>query len=188
MTQLIKHYWVDRDNPSVFAVSPEQFTRPMFGVVGFYIEGLVAVHRLTDENGIEFFLSTCPDETIVNEVNPGLSILTQQQWDNEISSYDTRQEARRKNSVRKYRDQLLNETDWMVVRSIETGVPVSQEFNTWRQTLRDLPAVEPFPSEIPTAPNGVVIDESVYTLFAGELRGIHMINDTLPPLGAPDIV
>jgi hypothetical protein len=185
MAQLIKHYWVDRSNPNVFAVTPEQFAQPMFGVVGFQAEGLVGVHRLTDANGIEFFLSTVPDETVITEVDPGLSILTQQEWDAEIDAYDTRQEAKRQNSVRKYRNQLLNETDWMVIRSTETGVALSQEFVDWRQDLRDLPTVEPFPTEIPAAPAEVSVDESVYTAFVGELRGIHMVNDPLPPLDQP---
>lgn len=185
MTQLIKHYWVDRDLPGVFATSPAQFAQPMFGVIGFQAEGLVGVHKLTDENNIEFFLSTVPDETAIIEVNPGLSILTQQEWDAEIDTYDTRQEAKRRNSVRKYRDQLLNETDWIVVRSIETNVTLLQEFTDWRQDLRDLPTVEPFPTEIPAAPVGVTVDQSIYDAYIAELRGTHMVNDPLPPLEQP---
>jgi hypothetical protein len=184
MTQLIKHYWVDRNRTGVFAISPEQFAQPMFGVVGFQAEGLVGVHKLTDENGIEFFLSTVPDETVIDEV-PGLYILTQQEWDGEITAYDTRQEAKRQNSVRRYRNQLLTETDWIVTRSTETSVALSQEFTDWRQELRDLPTVEPFPTEIPAAPTGVTIDETVYDSYLAELRGTHMVNDPLPPLEQP---
>ena len=187
MTQLIKHYWVDRDRPGVFATTPEQFTQPMFGVVPFQADGLVGVHRLTDENGIEFFLSTVPDETVINEV-PGLYILTQQEWDAEIAAYDARQEAKRRNSVRKYRDQLLDQTDWMVIRSIETGVPpLTQDFINWRQALRDLPTVEPFPTELPAAPAGVTVDPAIYDAYIAELRSIPMINDPLPPLPGPGI-
>jgi hypothetical protein len=184
MTQLIKHYWVDRDRPGVFATSPAQFQQPMFGVTGFQAEGLVGVHKLTDENEIEFFLSTVPNETVITEVE-GLSILTQQEWDTEIDTYDTRQEAKRRNSVRKYRDQLLTETDWMVIRSTETGAALSQEFTDWRQELRDLPTVEPFPTEIPAAPVGVTVDQSIYDAYIAELRGTHMVNDPLPPLEQP---
>ena len=184
MTQLIKYYWVDRDRPGVFATSSAQFLQPMFGVVGFQAEGLVGVHKLTDENGIEYFLSTVPDETVIDEVE-GLSILTQQEWDTEIDTYDTRQEAKRRNSVRKYRDQLLNQTDWIVIRSIETEVVLSQEFTDWRQELRDLPTVEPFPTEIPAAPVGVTVDQSIYDAYIAELRGTHMVNDPLPPLEQP---
>jgi hypothetical protein len=184
MTQLIKHYWVDRDRPGVFATTPEQFLQPMFGVVGFQVEGLVGVHRLTDENRIEFFLSTVPDETVIDEV-PGLSILTQEEWDAEIEAYDTRQEAIRRNSVRKYRNALLDGTDWIVVRSIETNTPLVQAFVDWRQALRDLPETQPFPTEIPVAPEGVSVDTTVYETYTGEIRGIHMVNDPLPPLEEP---
>lgn len=179
MTQLIKHYWVDRDRTGVFATSPAQFAQPMFGVTGFQAEGLVGVHKLTDQNGIEFFLSTVPDETVIIEVE-GLSILTQQEWDTEIEAYDTRQEAKRRNSVRKYRDQLLTQTDWIVIRSIETEVALSQEFTDWRQDLRDLPTVEPFPTEIPVAPEGISVDQLIYDAYITELRGTHMVNDPLP--------
>jgi hypothetical protein len=184
MTQLIKHYWIDRDRPGVFATSPAQFQQPMFGVTVFQAEGLLGVHKLTDENGIEFFLSTVPDETVIDEV-PGLLILTQQEWDAEIEAYDTRQETKRRNSVRRYRNQLLTETDWMVIRSTETGVALSQDFTAWRQELRDLPTVQPFPTELPAAPVGVTVDESVYDAYLAELRGTHMVNDPLPSLEQP---
>jgi len=42
--------------------------------------------------------------------------------------------------LRKERNQLLSETDWMVTRSIETGVAMSNDWKTYRQALRDLPA------------------------------------------------
>ena len=42
--------------------------------------------------------------------------------------------------LREERDVLLSETDWMVTRSIETGVAMSNDWKTYRQALRDLPA------------------------------------------------
>ena len=42
--------------------------------------------------------------------------------------------------LREERDVLLSETDWMVARSIETGVAISDAWKTYRQILRDLPA------------------------------------------------
>ena len=42
--------------------------------------------------------------------------------------------------LRKERNQLLSKTDWMVTRSIETGVAMSNDWKTYRQALRDLPA------------------------------------------------
>ena len=42
--------------------------------------------------------------------------------------------------LREERDVLLSETDWMVTRSIETDVAMSNDWKTYRQALRDLPA------------------------------------------------
>ena len=42
--------------------------------------------------------------------------------------------------LREERNQLLSETDWIVTRSIETGVAISNDWKTYRQALRDLPA------------------------------------------------
>jgi len=179
MTQLIKHYLLDRDNPSVFATTPEQWAQPMFGVISFTAEGLEVVHTLFDENGIEFFLSTCPDETVIEE-KEGLDVLTQQQWNDEITSYDARQSTKRLNLVRKYRDQLLNQTDWIVIKAKETDTNLSTEFKDWRQSLRDLPESQTFPLELPAPPAGVSVDQSIYDAYIEDLRKVPMINDPLP--------
>ena len=42
--------------------------------------------------------------------------------------------------LREERNILLSKTDWMVTRSIETGVAMSNDWKTYRQALRDLPA------------------------------------------------
>ena len=42
--------------------------------------------------------------------------------------------------LREKRDELLAETDWVVTKSTETGVAVSDAWKTYRQALRDLPA------------------------------------------------
>jgi hypothetical protein len=179
MTQLVRHYLVDRDNPSVFATTPDHFTRPMFGTMGPNIEGLEIVHTLTDENGIQFFLSNCPDTTTIEEVE-GLSVLTQAEWDAEIAAYDARQEEKRWKFIRKYRDQLLAQTDWIVIKAQEQGTNLSTDFKTWRQDLRDLPTAATFPLTLPAAPEGVSVDQATYGAYVAELRGVHMINDPLP--------
>lgn len=184
MTQLVKHYLVDRDNPSVFATTPEQFTRPLFGTMGPNIEGLEIVHTLTDANGIQYFLSNCPDTTTINEIE-GLKVLTQSEWDAEIATYDARQEAKRWNFIRKYRDQLLTQTDWIVIKAKEQGTTLSTAFKNWRQELRDLPGAATFPLELPAAPAGVSVDQATYDAYIAELRSIPMINDPLPAPQAP---
>ena len=42
--------------------------------------------------------------------------------------------------LREERNILLSETDWMVIKSQETGVAMSDAWKTYRQALRDLPA------------------------------------------------
>jgi hypothetical protein len=181
MAQLLKHYWADRDNISQFLTTPEHYSRPMAGSIAPNIEGLEIVYRLSDVNGVQFCLSTCPDETVITETE-GLSVITQQQWDNEIASYDQRQEEKRWDIVRKYRNILLNQTDWIVVKSSETETPLSIEFKSWRQSLRDLPESEIFPTSFPTPPSEVNIDETLESSYVSELRSVTMINDPLPSL------
>jgi len=58
--------------------------------------------------------------------------------------------------VRKQRDAKLAETDWMVIKSAETGVALSTEWATYRQALRDITTHANFPylqdSDWPEAP------------------------------------
>ena len=58
-------------------------------------------------------------------------------------------------SVRIQRNLLLNQTDWVVTKASETGVAVSDEWKTYRQELRDLPATQTDVDNItyPTKPN-----------------------------------
>lgn len=175
---LLKHYWVDRSNITIFALSQSQYNTPLFGTVAPNIPGLEIVYRIFDENGIPFCLSTCPDEVEVTETE-GLTILTQEQWDEEIATYDAIQEVKRLDIVRTYRDRALTETDWIVIKAKETGTNISVDFKNWRQELRDLPQQEPFPITFPTLPEGIVVsftdDE-----YQGALRSIPMINDPVP--------
>ena len=40
--------------------------------------------------------------------------------------------------LRNLRNELLNESDWIVSKSLEAGVAVPEEWRTYRQELRDL--------------------------------------------------
>jgi len=62
---------------------------------------------------------------------------TETEVNNKISELDAAEPMR---LLREERDVLLFETDWMVTRSIETGVAISDAWKTYRQALRDLPA------------------------------------------------
>ena len=65
--------------------------------------------------------------------------------DEEIAQYNARQPSDAKilshkwESIRAQRDMLLNKTDWMVTKALETGVPVTDAWKNYRQALRDVP-------------------------------------------------
>ena len=86
----------------------------------------VATWNLTgsEYSGLEWLDSntTKPTETEIN---------------NKISELDSAEAMR---LLREERNQLLSETDWMVTKSIETGVAIPNDWKTYRQALRDLPA------------------------------------------------
>lgn len=56
--------------------------------------------------------------------------------------------------VRTERDRKLESTDWRVVRSVESGTPVPQEWADYRQALRNVPEQAGFPWNVtwPDAP------------------------------------
>ena len=56
--------------------------------------------------------------------------------------------------ARASRDALLANTDWVVIKSLETGQPVPPEWATYRQALRDITKQPGFPLEVvwPEAP------------------------------------
>ena len=54
----------------------------------------------------------------------------------------------------KKRDVLLASSDWVVARYVETGIPIPQEWKTYRQSLRDITTFDPLIEEVewPTKP------------------------------------
>ena len=56
--------------------------------------------------------------------------------------------------IREERDRKLAETDWVVVKATETGLPLSTEWTEYRQALRDVTSQEGFPHNVvwPTKP------------------------------------
>jgi hypothetical protein len=117
---------------------------------------------------------------VLEEVE-GLWILTQEEWDNEVSSYDARQTVKRYDIIKSITEELLSATDWVVVKATEQGTTLSTEFKTWRQSLRDLPDGEVFPSEIPAPPLELQNNHEVPKIYSrwSEVVAIPMINDPL---------
>lgn len=54
------------------------------------------------------------------------------------------------------RDRALQACDWRAIRAAETGVPMSAEWSSYRQALRDLPSQAGFPNiDLPNDPDYV---------------------------------
>ena len=239
MSQLIKHFLMDRD-------SGEWIRGDIRGYVFPKLKNLEVVHRLTDENGDHICLSRVPEyfeysktvtpsvlteyqndsnitvvssterqveERIIDEetgeptgetttvtlhdvtyretytivVNDGLKILTQEEWDTEISNYDARQTEKRYDEIRIIRDEVLKETDWIVTKTTEDGSVLTDEFKNWRTTLRDLPSVGITTDVFPASPSSVEVDTNITKDYSQKLRSIVLINDTLPALPEEDL-
>ena len=50
--------------------------------------------------------------------------------------------------VREDRNYRLKETDWVVVKSVETGMPIDQSWAKYRQSLRDITTQSSFPWDV----------------------------------------
>lgn len=57
-------------------------------------------------------------------------------------------------NIRQRRDSMLAETDWLVIRSIETQIPLDSNMQAYRQALRDITSQSGFPYSVewPTKP------------------------------------
>ena len=239
MSQLIKHFLVDRD-------TGEWIKGEIRGYVFPKLKNLEVVYRLTDENGDHICLSRVPEyfeysktvtpsvlteyqndsnitvvssterqveESVINEEtgeptdetttvtlhdvtyreiytieeNDGIEILTQEEWDTEISNYVTRQTEKRYSEIRIIRDEVLKETDWIVTKTTEDGSVLTDEFKNWRTTLRDLPSVGITTDVFPASPSSVEFDANITKDYSQKLRSIVLINDTLPALPEEDL-
>jgi|TARA_R110000851_G_scaffold123363_1_gene253123 hypothetical protein len=239
MSQLIKHFLVDRD-------TGEWIKGKIRGYVYPKLKELEIVHSIFDENNNHICLSKVPEyfeysktvtpsvlteyqndsnitivsstekqveEPVINEEtgeptgetttvtlhdvtyreaytiveNDGLKILTQEEWNTEISNYDARQTEKRYKEIRIVRDKVLKDTDWMVIKSIESGTNLSNEYKNWRTTLRDLPSVGITTDIFPATPGSIKVDVNITKDYSEKLRSIELINDTLPALPEDDL-
>lgn len=51
-------------------------------------------------------------------------------------------------NVRRRRDQLLSDTDWVVIKATEQGQPIPADWTTYRQALRDVSSQAGFPYSV----------------------------------------
>ncbi len=74
-------------------------------------------------------------------INVGIN--TVQPTENEINTkIKELNDAEPMRLLREERDKRLLKTDWVVIKSNETGVGISTEWKTYRQSLRDLPTTQ----------------------------------------------
>lgn len=64
------------------------------------------------------------------------------------AAYQADLDAKAATSVRTTRDAKLSESDWMVIKSAETGIALATEWAAYRQALRDITAQEGFPHNV----------------------------------------
>lgn len=233
MTQLIKHYWINRETGGWAIDTP-------YGLMMPNIKGLEIKISLFTQERVPFFLSEVPDyfeyevnvsqeqlteyqnnsnitvvssterqievpvfdrpgvestgetrtetvydvvyrESYILEESEGLQILTQQEWDAEISTFDSHRTQERYDILREIRDRILELTDWVVIKDLEQSGSISVEFKTWRQDLRDLPNSQTFPTGFPTLPTELQGHSEINALYGrfDEVRSIPMIQDPL---------
>ena len=72
----LKHYWV-RDGQ--YLTEPNQNGPLQSHPTG--IDGFSVRYWLTDDRGVDYCLSTASDNALVEEHDPGMQILTRQEWD-----------------------------------------------------------------------------------------------------------
>jgi hypothetical protein len=73
-----------------------------------------------------------------------------QTWDvhNKSQEQITSETIAKATAVRNERDAMLQKTDWVVARSVETGEPVPPAYSAYRSKLRDVPAQPGFPWDV----------------------------------------
>lgn len=65
--------------------------------------------------------------------------------DEQIAQRQQNKDAAAANSIRRTRDTLLSDTDWIVIKAQETGTSVPTDMATYRQALRDITDHASFP-------------------------------------------
>lgn len=70
------------------------------------------------------------------------------EWDEREAKVLSEEPERKAQEVRIERNRLLQETDWVVIRSAEVNDSVSSSWIAYRQALRDITAQEGFPHTI----------------------------------------
>ena len=82
------------------------------------------------------------EEIAPKSVNGVLTTLTEDEAKENVTrrkEWEDSADERALQKIRDIRDNILNKTDWKVIKASEQGEELSEEFKTWRQNLRDIP-------------------------------------------------
>ena len=76
------------------------------------------------------------------------------EWDAREAAIDATKDDEQAKSVRQTRDDKLKETDWVVIKNLESNANIPAVWEIYRQALRDVPTQSGFPWTItwPDAP------------------------------------
>ena len=112
----------------------------------------VSIRDGVEEVGGQWFTKFIAGPTFADTTDDDGNVTTAA--DNE-AAYKARIDTEAAASVRSQRDQLIAETDWVVVMAKETGTNIPAAMKTYRQALRDLPSADGFPHTMtwPTKPS-----------------------------------
>lgn len=127
--------------------------RAMFPNVSFPTSGPTA-DWMTDNNvaSVTVGLSHNAATQRVEEVTPYLSegvVYTVRAVDltaDEKTAKQTETDTATATANRKTRDRLLADTDWVVIKALETDTAIGTNWKTYRQALRDLPVHSNWPN------------------------------------------
>ncbi len=78
-------------------------------------------------------------------VKEGLVEMTQEEVESHLNPPP---EPPTEGDIRAKRERLLQETDWTLLRALETGDSVPTEWSVYRQALRDVPQQPGFPEDV----------------------------------------
>ena len=106
--------------------------------------------------GLSFDPTKQKQESVDPYINDGVvyTVRLVDLTNDEKTAYTNAQNAKLAAAQRANRDALLAETDWMVIKSAETGVALADNWKTYRQALRDLPTHSSWPNLKSPGPDG----------------------------------
>ena len=78
-------------------------------------------------------------DTLEWDSNNAITKPTKDDFESKLAVINAAEPMRR---LRLHRDRLLQECDWRVTKSADTGVALSNDWKTYRQQLRDLPSTQ----------------------------------------------